>query len=269
MRIRLFVVVAARAAEEEQNFLSVFSHGLSSYGFRPIVTTIRFGSCGEETRASADQGISPTAKYSDCKALFSACAAACAFADAPAPTWITIPVTPIFESSIRQSLQFFAEPDEDGAGVIILSPKGFNQPASSSVVANRSWKNPISIVSLSACHLYSRIATRWPVYDLSAEPIRCSTSGVSNHSLGVSPIMCSCKLVRIWSAVLSASSPSVLSRQSPYKRTRPARKIQNPFSVQIGNRRPCSVRSGQKPSIPISMKIPTVRIVFPQSRKAR
>lgn len=46
MRMRLFVVVAARAAEEEPNFLSVFARHVFSYGFVPIVTQITLGSSG-------------------------------------------------------------------------------------------------------------------------------------------------------------------------------------------------------------------------------
>jgi hypothetical protein len=41
LRVGLFVVVAARAAGEEQNFLSVFARHVFSYGFVPIVRKSR------------------------------------------------------------------------------------------------------------------------------------------------------------------------------------------------------------------------------------
>jgi IstB-like ATP binding protein len=55
MRMRLFVILAARAAEEEENWLSVFRHGPIAYGFVPTSRSmVLFGCCGSFSVSSTD-----------------------------------------------------------------------------------------------------------------------------------------------------------------------------------------------------------------------
>jgi hypothetical protein len=147
MRMCLFMVVAARTAEKEDDFLSVWSH-FPSYNRSPIVTTISFGSCPNcANEPDDDEGISPAVRYSAFRALYRAWAALRVWGDAFGLTSIAIPVTPTFELSSKQSAQSLPEPLEEGVGCIILPPDEFSQPPASNVVASCNWEKCISMGS--------------------------------------------------------------------------------------------------------------------------
>jgi hypothetical protein len=198
VRMRLFMVVAARATEEEQNFLRVFaSHSFAYSGLLPTSIRITFGFGGS---TGADPSDNPTVKCADFNTFSRARAASRVLVEAAESTLIQIPDWNAFDESSKQTVQDLLV-GSLGSGFIIRWPQGLSQPLSSRTIAIPIWKNPIS-ESLNFCHLCKQSATFWRGNGLSAAVIRLSTSDVSNQYRGDSAIIRSLAWVSSWSEIL-------------------------------------------------------------------
>ena len=186
--MRLFVVVAARAAEEEQSFLSVFSHSLTYWGWDRTRITTRLDSLGGGDPGATSHTLSPTTSIGSLfSAMRSASAASRVRCDAPALTAIDIPNPPQCTGIASGAFQ----------------PASFRTNGKIKATPIASSLNG----GISYCEQYL-VSTCWPLN----RRIRASSfsrrTPYNNSVLG--PIS-----KRIWSTILSIRVPAHISNVTP------------------------------------------------------
>jgi hypothetical protein len=283
MRMRLFVVHGAWAAEEEQNRLGTFSTHFHPHGCLPTVTTItsafgnQLGRC-DSTFGGWDAGHSPPTEYSDLSAASTADAALRVVLDAARSTSTSTPVTNVVDDSVKQSSQDLLA-GLWGSGIIILLPDGFSQFAASNSSAIPSWKNTSSDHPSSFdWRSFVRMTTRWPRNILSFGISRWLASA-SNRYLGIKNTILRCRFVRIWSAMSSAFPPCHISTpMPPPTMTTPAKIIAHLLNrsalafkrvVALIPRNSGGFSISQNSSITISATTPIITAHVPRSRMRR
>jgi len=256
MGVRLFVVVPALAAEEEQNLLRVFTHGVSHFGVGIAATVNTITSSNSSAivctgYSETSFGLKPNSSSESCSAL----AAARIDGDAFRLISIKMPVP----------IQF-----------AVLGPIG-DQFAGTRISFMKLTANNVG--SESPRYPQNRTSTFCP----GNEDNRCISAAlvsfVKSAERGEISTRRFWRLIRIWLERSSTSFPFQRSKNKPPTMAAPtirtiqvlmlrqwsARTTRNFKNGLLGDSGKNEGISGQNTSIPTSIRMPIRRIVFPQS----